>query len=983
MHFNKLNNIIGWVVFAISTLVYILTVEPTASYWDCGEFIAVSYKLMVPHPPGAPFYLLLSRIFSFLAFGDELQVAFWINMVSVLSSSFTILFLFLTISMLSVKLLRIKSVNDISAGQTITILGAAATGALAYTFSDSFWFSAAEAEVYALSSFFTALVVWAILKWELIEDESKANRWLIFIAYMVGLSIGVHLLNLVTIPVLVLIYYFKKYKTPTKWGIVSAVMISGAIIILINYIIIPGLPSLAGSFEIFFINTLGLPFGSGALFVGLSMIAGLVWGIFYSVKKQKAILNTSLLGLAFILIGYSSYAIVIIRSNYNTPINENDPSDVMSFVKYLKREQYGSRPLLKGQYYTAKVIGSEEGEKVYVKGKEKYEVAERKLSYKYDPTHTTILPRMYSNSPRHVARYREVTGLKKGEKPSFVDNMVFMFKNQIGWMYMRYFLWNFAGREGDWQDANWLSIADALDEVPDQIRNNAARNNFFMIPLILGIVGLFFQYSKSKREFSVIAALFFLTGIALIIYLNMPPIEPRERDYIFVGSYYAFAIWIGFSVLAFGEFLGKVASEKGRAAIATIIGLIAPVIMAIQGWDDHDRSNRYFSVDSAKNFLASVAPNGILFTGGDNDTFPLWYAQAVEGFRTDVRAAVLSYYNTDWYIGQMMRQVHESEPLPFTLTKENYRQGGFNDYLPFEDLNIKTLNVNQFLSLLKSGDKRLKLYPTANVVPSRTFSIPVNKEKVRKLGIVPPEFDSLITDNMVFSLKKGKKALEKKDLAILDNLASTDWERPIYVNNTSMQQINFDLSPWAIQEGNAYRIIPVKNPNPNKSFVNVEVMYENMMNKFHFRGLDNPDVYYTEDYRNFVLNNRSSFNTLTEALLDRGDVERAKEVLLYNLNTITDEGVSYDYTTAGTVPYLYSVGEDERARQIAQLMGDRAIEMLEYLTTYSNKGGLDYEIRTNMVTLNILQRALYENGEQELAEKYKKAYGALLRKGNF
>lgn len=987
MNFSKLNNIGGWSVFTISTLVYLITAEETASYWDCGEFIAVSYKLMVPHPPGAPFFLLLGRIFSFLSFGDTEQVGYWINMISVLSSSFTILFLFWTISMLSRKLLKITSLDDIKIEQTILILGASAVGALAYTFSDSFWFSAVEAEVYALSSFFTAFVVWAILKWELIEDESRGNRWLILIAYMMGLSIGVHLLNLVTIPALGLIYYFKKYKEPTTWGIFSALAISGAIIILINNIIIPGLPTLAGSFEIFFVNTLGMPFGSGALFIAAAILGSIVWGILYSIKHQKPILNTSLLGLAFILIGYSSYTIAVIRSNYNPPINQNDPSDVMSFVKYLKREQYGSRPLLHGQYFTAQVVGTKEGEKVYVKGKDKYEVAERRLSYEYDPAHTTILPRMYSSSPQHIERYREVTGLREGEKPSFVDNVQFMLKHQMGWMYMRYFLWNFAGREGDWQDADWLSIADAFEEVPEQIEKNEGRNNFFMIPLILGIAGMFFQYSKSKREFAVVAMLFFLTGLALILYLNSPPIEPRERDYIYVGSYYAFAIWIGFAVLGLGEMIGKIGSKKLGAIIATSICLIAPAIMAQQGWDDHNRSNRFFSVDSAKNFLASLAPNAILYTGGDNDTFPLWYVQDVEGFRTDTRVTVLSYYNTDWYIEQMMRKVYDSDPFPYTLTAENYAQGGPNDYLPYEDLGVKVLDVNQFLGLLKSNDKRLRLYPSANAVPSRTFSIKVDKEHVRKLGVVPSHLDSLIVDNMVFSLKRGKNALEKKDLAILDNIASANWERPIYLNNTSMQQVSFDLSPWAIQEGNAYRILPVRNPYPEESYVNVEVMYENMMTKFHFREMNNPDVYYTEDYRNFVLNHRSSFNTLTEALLDQGDIERARKVVLYNLDTMTDEAVPYDYTTARTVSYLFRVGETERAKSTATILGDRAIDMLNYLMKTSN-GSLGYEIQVNLVTLDLLQRSLYRNGEEELAKKYEDAYqqivgGLNLNRGNY
>ncbi|MBL3654970.1 glycosyltransferase family 117 protein [Fulvivirga sediminis] len=976
MEFKRVNNIAGWIVFAIATIVYLLTLERTGSYWDCGEFIAVSYKLMVPHPPGAPFFLLIGRIFSFLALGDGTQVAYWINVSSALSSGFSILFLFWTISMFSRKMLKIKLNEKLSSEQTWLIIGASAVGSLAYTFSDSFWFSAVEAEVYAMSSFFTAFVVWAILKWDLIEDESRANRWLILIAYMMGLSIGVHLLNLVTIPALGLIYYFKKH-TPTQWGLIATMAISGGLIILINNLIIPGLPSLAGTFEIFFVNTMGLPFGSGAIFVGALLIGGLIIGIRYSLTHQKAILNTALLGLTFILIGYSSYAIVVIRSNYNTPIDENNPEDVMSFVKYLKREQYGSRPLLYGQYFTAQVTGTKEGAPQYVKGDDKYEIADRKFSYEYDPSQMTFLPRMYSNDPRHIQRYREVANLAEGEVPTFVDNIEFMLKHQLGWMYMRYFMWNFAGRESDIQDADWLGPTDWFKDVPQELATNKARNNFFMIPLILGIIGLVFQLSKDKKNFAVVTMLFFLTGIALILYLNSPPIEPRERDYIYAGSFYAFAIWIGFSVLAIAELLKKYTGGKLAAMIATILCLTGPAIMAQQGWDDHDRDDRYFSVDSAKNFLASTAPNAILYTGGDNDTFPLWYAQEVEGFRTDVRVVVLSYYNTDWYIGQTMRQVYESEPFPYTLTFENYKQNGLNDYLPYDDMGLKVIDLKQFLKLLKDNDKRLRTkYRSANVVPSRTFSLNIDRDKVRKLGIVPEGMDSLLVDKMVFSLKRGKNALEKKDLAILDVIASADWERPIYLNNTSIQQFNIDISQYAIQEGNAYRILPVKNPNPDVDFVDTKTMYDNLMNNFYYRELDNPDVYYNQDYRNFVLNHRTSFNTLAAALINEGKTEKARKALLFSLKTMPDEAIPYDYTATRTIALLFEVGEKDKAVEIAETIGDRAVEMVEYLIAENSELGM--ELQRNLLVLAELQRTLNRTGQGELAQKYEEAYNKAL-----
>ncbi|MEO0554434.1 MAG: DUF2723 domain-containing protein [Bacteroidota bacterium] len=972
MDFKKINNIGGWAVFVLSTLVYILTVEETASYWDCGEFIAVSYKLMVPHPPGAPFFLLLGRIFSFLAFGDVTQVAFWINMISVLASGFTILFLFWTISMFARKILNISNTSEITSEQKWMIIGASVIGSLVYTFSESFWFSAVEGEVYAMSSFFTAFVVWAILKWDLMGDESRANRWLILIAYMMGLSIGVHLLNLVTIPALGLIYYFKKYK-PNQWGIIAALGISGLMIIFVNNLVIPGFPSIAGHFEIFFVNTLGLPFGSGAAFFGLLIVGSLVSGISYSNKRQKEILNTLLLGIAFILIGYSSYTLVLIRSQYNPPIDQNNPEDIMSFVKYLKREQYGSRPLLHGQYFTARPVDTQEGAPEYIKGEKEYEISDRKLSYVYDPTHTTILPRMYSSDPRHINRYREVVGLSEGEKPSFGDNISFMVKHQMGWMYMRYFLFNFAGRQSDIQDANWMGPLEAFEDVPEALAENKARNNYFMIPVILGLIGMFYQFKKDRKNFAVVAMLFFLTGLALILYLNSPPIEPRERDYIYAGSYYAFAIWIGFSVMAVAEGLGKVISNrKTTSLVASSICLLAPVIMAQQNWDDHDRSDRFFSVDSAKNFLASCEDNAVLYTGGDNDTFPLWYAQDVEGFRTDMRVIVLSYYNTDWYIEQMMRDVYESKELPYTLTLENYRQGGPNDYLPFEDLGLKSIDVKQYLQLLKNDDKRLRLYPSANVLPSKTLTLNVNVNKVRSLGIIPKGMDSLVVDQMVLKMKSGRNGLEKKDLAILDNLATADWERPIYINNTSMQQISYDLSPYAIQEGNAFRILPIRNPNPREDFVNTDTMYENVMNKFQFRNLDDPNVYYTQDYRNFAQNHRSSMNTLATALLDKGDKERARKVLLENLEKIPDTAIRYDLTNSTMVSLLFRVDEDQKALEIAELMGDRAIEMLSYLVR--KNGDIGINLQMNLFILGELQRSLNSNGHDELAKKYEDAY---------
>ncbi|HTE32157.1 MAG TPA: DUF2723 domain-containing protein, partial [Chryseolinea sp.] len=618
MNFQKINNIIGWGVFGIALITYWLTMEETASYWDCGEFIAVSYKLEVPHPPGAPLFLLIGRLFSFLALGDVTKVAYWINFSSVLASAFCVLFLFWSIVLFGRKLLRVNKPEDLTIEKIWVLVGAGLVGSLSYTFSESAWFSAAEAEVYAMSSFFTAFVVWAMLKWEVIEDESKANRWLLLIFYMMGLSIGVHLLNLVTIPALALIYYFKKYKT-TTWGVIAAMGISLMIIFFINEIIIPGLPTFASYFEVFFVNSLGLPFGSGVIVFGLILLTALVWGIMYSQKHAKVVLNTFLTAIAFILIGYASYAVVVIRSGYDPPIDENDPSDVMTFVSYLKREQYGSRPLLFGPYFTSQPVDLKEGSAIYKKGKDKYEVKDHKFEYLYKPNEQTFLPRVWSSE--HASAYRENLGLREGERPSFAQNLGFMFQHQVGWMYVRYFFFNFAGRESDIQNADWLAPSGWFEKLPPVLSENRGRNNFYMIPFVLGLIGMFYQSSNNTKSFVVVVLLFILTGVALVIYLNSPPTEPRERDYIYAGSYYAYCFWIGFAVIAIAEALVRFTKNlKIAAVIATLIGFSAPVLMASAGWDDHDRSNRFFSVDSAINYLQSCAPNGILFTGGDNDT---------------------------------------------------------------------------------------------------------------------------------------------------------------------------------------------------------------------------------------------------------------------------------------------------------------------------------------------------------------------------
>jgi len=974
-NFNKLNTIIGWVLFAIATTVFWMTVEPTASYWDCGEFISVSYKLEVPHPPGAPFFLLVGRIFSFLAFGDVYKVAYWINIISVLSSGFTILFLFWAITLFARKLMQKKD-DELTQIDIMVLMASGIVGALAYTFSDTFWFSAVEAEVYAMSSFFAAFVVWAMLKWERVEDESIANKWLLLIFYMMGLSIGVHLLNLVTIPALGLIYYFKKYQ-PTTRGVIITMAISGAIILFVNNFVIPGLPSVAAGFERYFVNSLGLPFYSGTIFFGLIVCGLIVYGIYKSHINGNHQLNTILLALSFILIGYSTYSLVLIRSTYNPPIDENNPENLMSFVSYLKREQYGSRPLVYGQYFDAEIADQKSGAPVWVKGEDEYEISQHKLEYVYNPDRMTILPRAYSSQQNHIANYRKWMNLKANESPNFADNLEFMFRYQLGYMYMRYFLWNFAGRESDIQGADWLSPLDSLKEIPQQLKENKGRNTLFMLPLLLGLLGLFFNYRKSQQVFSIIILLFFMLGMALVLYLNSPPVEPRERDYIYTGSFYAYAIWIGLGVMALYQLLLRIIkNNKIAIAIAFSIGMVIPVIMAIENWDDHDRSDRYFSVDTAKNFLDSCEPNAILFTGGDNDTFPLWYVQEVEGFRTDVRVIVLSYFNTDWYIDQMTRPAYDSESLPFGLDPKLYRQGGPNDYLPYIEnpsIGQSAINLGTYMRLVRQDRKEIKVPTTLssyNALPSKSLYLNVNKEDILAKGIIPEGMEDNVVDQMVFRVKKN--GIEKNTLMILDLLTNSNWERPIYFNNTSLQGVGIDVNRYVVQEGNAYRLLPIENPRPAESFVNTEVMYTNVMEKFSYREMNNPDVYYTEDYRNFTLNHRTTFNTLAQHLIRKGDIERAKLVVEKNLEVFPDNTIPFDYTTVQTVSLLYQIGEKEKGKEVAKLIADRAEEFLAYYT--KNELSPGNEVQKNMVVMNEMARVFKREGEDTLATKYETSF---------
>ena len=980
--YKQINNLSGWLIFAISTLVYILTVEQTASFWDPGEFIAVSYKLQVPHPPGAPFMLLVYRMFGFLAMGDPLQVAYWMNIGSALFAGFTILFLFWSITLMGKRLFSVVEGEE-TKGQTISLMGAGMVGALVYTFSDSFWFSAVEAEVYAMSSFFTAIVIWAFLKWDVIKDPKEENRWMVFIAYLVGLSIGVHLLNLVTLPALALIYYFKKYPNPSIKGAIFAMFLGGVALIIINNLIIPGLPSLAGGMEIWMVNSMGLPFGSGIVFFMLLFVSDLVLTFRFSIKRELAVLNTILLSLTFILIGYGSYALIVVRSNQDPIINENAPKDIISYVSYLKREQYGYRPLLHGQYFTATLTDQEEGDPIYMKGKNSYEIVDYDLKNTYDPEKTTILPRIYSTQESHKRIYRAKLGLKEGQEPTFGDNLYFMFSHQLGHMYWRYFLWNFSGRESDFSDANWLGIADAFsDKYPEYITDNKAHNNYLMLPLILGLVGFFFQAKKDQKYFYVNLMLFLMMGVVLVLYLNSPPIEPRERDYIYVGSFYAFAIWIGLGALALAHGLNKATKNLTTAGLAaTLLTLPIAGLMASENWDDHNRKGRYFSVDAARNFLASCAPNAILFTGGDNDTFPLWYVQEVENFRTDVRVIVLSYFDTDWYVDQMTRPANESEALPFSLAPERYQKGTNDVIYVMEKEGLQAVSAREYLKLINSGSELLQMKTSGktviNMVPSRNLILDVDSSFLANDEIVPPQFKELFVPQM--NLQVGGNYVTKGTLMLLDLIVSNNWERPIYFNNTSLSTLGLNIEEHVVMEGLTYRLLPIRKPDTvREELVNTNLAMKNYMENFAFRGMNDPKVYLDEEYRRFTSNHRSALNSIALALIEEDKLADAAKLLNFGLETIPDKAVPYDLSSGQSVPLFFEVGEDEKALEIIDRISKRSFDMITFYT--KNDLGYDRELLVSIEMIKYFIPLLEERGYTEKSLELKKRLESLIGK---
>ena len=995
------NNITGWFTFLIATIVYLLTIEPTTSLWDCGEFIATAYKLEVTHPPGAPLFMILARFFSIFASGPE-TAAKMINALSALASSFTILFLFWTITHLGRKL--VQNVEQPSAAGLVAILGAGFVGGMAYTFSDSFWFSAVEGEVYASSSFFTAIVFWAILKWENVAHEKHANRWILLIAYLMGLSIGIHLLNLLAAPAIVLVYYFKKYKVTTR-GIIYSLMLSILILGFLQYVVILWFIRLIGYFELAFVNGFGLPYSTGVIFFLLLVIGGIAYGVYYTHKKKKVMLNTAILAVALVLIGFSSYFMIVIRSKPNPPMDMNNPETVFDLIPYLAREQYGQRPLVKGHYYNAPIIATKETRANYKKADGKYVIKDHKIEYVYDERLTTIFPRMYSNDPKHVTAYESWVNIKgtrvqvqdrSGEtktivKPSFGSNLAFFFKYQVGHMYLRYFMWNFSGRQNDIQgyggilNGNWISgikfIDEArlgkMDKLPDRMANHPARNRYFMLPLLLGIIGMFYHYNKHRKDFFVVLTLFILTGIAIVVYLNQKPMEPRERDYSYVGSFYAFAIFIGLGVMSLYEMFKKRVPALASAGLATVIcAIMVPGIMARENWDDHDRSGRYTARDLAHNYLNSCAPNAILYTNGDNDTFPLWYAQEVEGIRTDVRIINLMLFNTEWYIDQMTRKAYESDPVPMSLPPDKWEDRTNNIIYLFERVE-GNVDLKQIIEFVANEDPRTKFNPqpgmSLDYIPSKKFKIPVDKEKVLRNGVVREKDSALILPEITWTISKN--SILKNEMMQLDIMATSDWDRPIYFVAAGSDGA-MNLEPYFQMDGLAYRLVPISTPGRNflsYGRIDTDILWDNMMNTFKYGRMEQPDVHL--DYYNIrtisVIKLRNKFSRLATELIAENKIDSAVVALDRCMELMPHPKVPYDAFVPPLARGYYNCDQQEKGFEILRKHVDLLKEDLAYYydLKLEYRQTLDYEIRLSLQLLQEYQNMARQYGEEEAADE--------------
>lgn len=1078
--YKLINNVLGWVTFLIASTVYLMTIEPTASFWDCGEFISSAFKLEVGHPPGAPFFMLTANLFTQFA-SDPTKVALMVNTMSALFSGLTILFLFWSITHMARKIM-IDDDKEMTLAQMITIMGAGLVGALAYTFSDTFWFSAVEGEVYAYSSLFTAVVFWLILKWEEAADHPHADRWIVLIAYLMGLSIGVHLLNLLCIPAIVLVYYYKKFPNPTMKGTLIALVISFAIVALMMYGVVQGLVEVCGWFELLFVNILGMPYNTGVYvyvivlgavlcwaiwetmkdeispvrmkiafivsiilvgipfmgsgyILGVALIAALTAYLFMSKHVAIKILNTILVSLMVIVVGYSSYALILIRATADTPMNQNTPSDIFTLRTYLAREQYGKTPLIYGQTYASEVqrenqagacvAVTEEGEPTWSRitkkdagEKDKYYISRHEMEYKYVDELNTLFPRMYSSDSRHVGAYKEWAQIKGqpvkydrcGEmvsvvKPTFAENIRYFLSYQLNFMYWRYFMWNFSGRQNDIQgngevsNGNWITGIPFIDEalvgpqedMPLDIVNNKGHNVYYMLPLLLGILGLLYQAYAGKKGiqgFWITFFLFFMTGIAIVLYLNQTPYQPRERDYAYAGSFYAFCIWIGFGVVSIAKGLeryGKLPAVAA-AAVASVLCLLVPVQMGAQNWDDHDRSGRSVARDFGANYLESCEPNAIIFTNGDNDTFPLWYAQEVEGIRRDVRVCNTSYLQTDWYIDQMKKQAYESDALPISWEHADYVQGT-RDAAYIFPMTEQAIDLGTAMNFVRSNDPKYKKIPGINqdldYIPAQSLTFKIDSAAVLANQVIAPGDTAFMLKDMTIDLK-GKEYLGKQELIILDMLQTNGWKRPMYYAVTVSPDQFVKLDPYFQQTGLAYQIVPMSTQGTSRA-VNTDKMYDNVMNKFKWGGVNKPGVYLDENVMRMCKSYRMAlFTRLAASLIAEGKNDKALNVLDKSMEVLPPENVPLDYSALSIGEFYYELGQKEKAEAVLAGIADNAMRNINWYFRLkpgqfaSAMGDLEHNLAVVQEVLRVSEQHNPEFGKKykEEFDNYRMAYGS-------
>ena len=1038
MNFNRWDKLVGWAVFAIAALTYLFTMEPSSSLWDCAEFIATSYKLEVGHPPGAPLFMLMARIATMFA-PNSYYVPHMVNGMNCLASAFCILFLFWTITHLARRIFTAAG-RTMSEGDKIAVLGAGAVGALAYTFTDTFWFSAVEGEVYALSSMFTALVVWLMLKWEEQADEPHSTRWIVLIAYLMGLSIGVHILNLLTIPALVFIYYFKRYKSVTLKGMALATLLSLAILGFINGIIIPYTVYLGAMVDLFAVNTLGLPVNTGIVVFALALLGVLSWGIVRTHRAGKKMWNLLLVCTTMILIGFSSYATVTIRAVANPPMNSNNPNNPHALLSVLNRDQYGNRPLLYGQYYSSPIDDYVESTSYHYNAETKeYDKVVTLTGYTYPSEFKHLFPRLWNTVKGEAAykpwaAYRTKTDVLRDEngevvrdengkamrgevlefgrkvydsvtgesfiEPTFGENLYYFFTYQLNYMYWRYFLWNFVGRQDDIQASdetilhgNWLSGITPLDEaylgpqsdLPSEMANNPARNRYFFLPFVLGLLGLIYQLNRDQKNFSVVMWLFIMMGIALVVYFNTCPSEPRERDYVYAGSFYAFCIWIGLGVLAVRDIMGYVLGRDAKltATLATIIALGVPALLAAENWDDHDRSGRTMARDIGWNYLQSLPENAIVINYGDNDTFPLWYNQEVDGVRPDVRIMNSSYLGGEWYIDEMKTRANEAAGVPFSLHSSKY--SFVNDFLPVADRVKRVIDAKELIDFIADEKDNTKVQladgSLVDYIPGRRIAIPVNKDNAIKAGIVKEEDRDLMVDTVYINISERKRSIEKSEMMLLDLLANFDWKRPICFTQVYILQ-DFGLLDYLQYDGYAYRLVPILTPYQSSweiGRIDTEWTYPRLMETFRYGNLADEDVHVDHflQYNIAASKAREGFARVAKELIREGRNEEALKALDRGLEVLPSPKIRY--TDANTYPFIeayYALGEMEKGDK---LLTDYATVLMEYMEYYLLFDGykanlVEGEIRNRMDSLTELYYLAAFTKRNDLIEWFNKYY---------